>query len=487
MTDIRSQARKIAVKNVNDLTFEVKRDLVFTGFKIKLSWSYDVRQYPGVIGFRIYKAVLPQPRLKKNYMISQRALEKTTGLNSFSVKSNILYNKSLFSQNSKVKFENSNSTQHNKTEGFLSNYSYISLHLIRPDFNKTSYTFEDRSIKFGESYSYYVTALTTDLRETTPVPVMVNVESLAHPPPPSVFQVSESDRGILLIMGNNEDRNIVRFKVFKREDSEKNFVLLADIDNNTENVFFLDTEIIPKKHYVYRVYSEDIFGTLSLYGIEKIGTFRYIPIMTNIEYQPSVQIDGDAINGVRIRIRSERPDKIHSVRIERRDDWRFERKFEVKTYNNMPWENNHFFVDGQVDFTDKTALANRAFSYRITGFNKAGFAISYFVTPPMIPGEIHGLLNEQKPKGETPRIVSFDMDVVNSKQNPVFVKCSWKISGDWSYLLLNTGEKQIRIDNLHESAFLGDFTQGRRYSMSVEVFGLDGKKTDEYRNLILSV
>lgn len=487
MTDIRSRDKKISAKNVNDLKFEVKRDIVFTGFKVIISWNYDVKQYPGVVAFRIYKATMSKPKLKKDYLITQRALEKTTGVAAFPTRSNVLYNKSAFSQNSKLKFDVSNSKQHDKQESSLNEYNYSSLHMIRPDFNKTNYTFEDRNIKFGESYSYYITALTTDLKETVPVPVLVNVENLSHPQPPSMFEANESERGILLIIGNNQDRNITKFKVFKREDSEKNFELLTEIDNSSENVYFLDTEIFPKKHYVYRVYSEDLFGSISLYGTEKIATFRYIPITTNIEYQPSVQIDGDSKNGIRIRIRNERPDKVSSVRIERRDDWRFERKFEVKNYNEIPWPNNHFFVDNIVDFIDRNISPGHVYSYRITSFNKAGFPVSYFTTPPMEPGEIKGVINKQTPESTPPKILSFDVDIINSRQVPIFIKCSWRILGDWSYLLLDDGSRKIKIDNFHQSAFIDGFLQNKRYSMFVEVFGLDGKKSDEYRNIILSI
>jgi hypothetical protein len=487
MSDIRSQARKVIAKNVDTLRFEVKRNNITSGFSVKLSWNYDVRQYPGVVGFRIYKATMSQPKLRKDYVITQKALEKTSAVKSFSTQSNILYNKSLFSQNSKVKFATSNSTQHDKAEGSLSNYNYVSLNIIRPDFMKTDYSFDDRNIKFGETYSYYITALTSDFRETTPVPVFVNVESLLHPLPPSVFQVSENDRGILLIVGNNQDRNIAKFKVFKREDSEKNFELLADLENNSEMVYFVDLDIFPKKHYVYRVYSEDIFGTLSLYGEERIASFKYVPYTTNIEYQPSIQIDGDSINGIRIRIRNERPDKVSSVRIERKDNWKFDTMFEVKSYNAVPWPNNHLFENGVIDFTDKTVSANRAYTYRITSFNKVGSPVSYFMTPPMAPGDVHGVLNNQSPVSEKPRIASFDMDVVSGRQNPVFVKCSWSINGDWSYLLLNNGEKKIKIDNLHKSVFLGDFSAGKRYNITIEVYDLDNKKADEYRNIILSI
>lgn len=485
MTDIRSRAAKNVVKNVNDLAFKVESDTRFTGFKIRLFWTYNIREYPNVIGFKIYRATLPKPKLKKKYTITQKILEKTTGIHSFPTKSNILYDKSRFSQNSLVRFESSNSNKHDKAEGEIYSYNYVSLHLLRANVYQVNYFFEDRNIKFGETYSYYVTAVTSDFRETTPVPVLVSVEDLSTPPAPSYFEVSEIDKGLLLIIGS-KNKDVTKFKIYRREDSEKEFELLTEIDNNQQNVYYTDVDIFPKKNYVYRVYSENIFGNISLEGAEKVGVFRYTPITTNIEYQPSIQIDGGR-EGVRIRVKNERPDKVHSVRIERRDDWRFERGFNLKSYNGFPWTNNHFFSGNVVDFTDKAVVEGRAYSYRITSFDLKGFPIAYYISPPLVPGDSYSsVLNNQSPIFEKPSILSFDLDVVNSRQLPVFVKCSWQISGDWSYLIIKT-DQDIKIDNIHKSVFLDIFKPGNKYNIAVEVYDLNNQKTDEYRNIILSV
>lgn len=489
MSDIRSRAKNAFTKPVSTINFEVVRDIAFRGFYVKINWDYDVNEFPDVVAFKVYKAVMPKPKLKKDYVISQKTLEKTSAIKSNPSNSQ-LYNKSVFSQNSKVKFEISNSSQHDKTEGNLSEYSFSSVSVLRANKNSKLYSFADRNVKFGESYMYYVTALSNNFKETNPSPILVNVESLAPPNPPAYFSVTQTDIGLLLIFGSTKSNDVSKFRVYKREDSEPFFQELIEMDAGGDMQHFIDSEIFPKKNYVYRVYSEDIFGNISLVGNEKTGMFTLFPsTTTNLEFQPSIQIDKfEGSDFVRIRVRNERPDKVSSVRIERRDDWLFEQKFEIKSYDDKPWPNNHFFNENQVvDFIDRTTSVGRVYSYRVTAFNKVGIPVSYFVTSPMTVGEIKGVLNVQSPKFVQPKIISFDIEPVNSKQNPVFVKCSWKLSGNWSYLLIDTGDGEVRIDNLHSEVFLNNFKPGRRYELSVKLFGPDNKQYDEYRNMIINL
>lgn len=493
MSDIRSRKKTQSAKMINDLSFEVVRDIVFVGHNVKLSFSYDLNANPSVVGFKIYKAVLPQPKLKKNYVIDQRALQRISSIKSFSTQ-NTLYNKSLFSQNSQLKFKDSNSNKHDKNTGNISSYSFMDAAFVRSEFHKFSpeknvkkYFWTDRNVKFGETYAYYVTALTSDFYETPPAPIQVSVENLKHPNPPNIFQVQETDRGLLLIFGNNQDRNISKFKIYKREDSESGFQFFADVDNDNEMIHFSDLDIIPKRHYIYQIFSEDIFGGISLSSIERSGTFRYTSPTRNLEHQPSVYID--SLNEqVRIRVKNNRPDKVSSVRIERRDDWRFERDFNSKDFNGVHWENNIFFdKDDLVDFLDKTTHQSRTYSYRITSFTKMGHVVSYYLTPPLKPGEIHKLDNIQAPISVKPKIITFNTEVVNEQQNPVFVKASWNIFGDWSYLIVNTGQDKIRIDNLHKVVFLSDFRRGNKYVLNVELYDMTGKKADEYKNIVINL
>ena len=55
-------------------SYEILRDKR-GGFNVKLNWEY---QNSKIVGFRIYKAILTTSLLRKNFIISQRALEKLT-------------------------------------------------------------------------------------------------------------------------------------------------------------------------------------------------------------------------------------------------------------------------------------------------------------------------------------------------------------------------------------------------------------------------
>lgn len=490
MSDIRSLRNKLNANSVSNIKFTLNNDLNVGGYKVDLSWLYDFDpKRQEIIGFKIYKAVLSQPKLKKSYLINQKALEKLTSTKSFSTQTTTLYNKSVFSQNSKLKFESSNSTKHDKTEGEISKYKYINISFVSFDKKKSLegkfFQFCDRNVKFGETYSYYITALTKNLQETSPVPVLVNVENLSHPKNLTTFKISETDLGLLLIFGNNQDRNIGSFKIFKREDGENQFKLLADVVNNSEFVFFTDTDILPKRTYVYRIYSVDLFGTLSLFGLEERAVFRFGNPLTNIEYTPSIIVDS-VDDLMRIRIRNERPDKLSTVRIERKDNWKFDTFFEIKSYNEIPLPNNIFFDENNlIEIVDRTTAKGRGYTYRITGFNKIGMPLCYYTTPIIQPGEkifVNNLLDATK---TDPKILNFNIEVVNDKQDPIYVKCNWNIIGDWSYLLLKTGQEEIKIDFIHNEVFLNNFKKGQRYEITVDLYDLNEVKFQELRGIIL--
>lgn len=487
MTDIRSLAAEKKKKPVV-FFYEIGKRKT-GGFSVNLSWRFDALDFPDVVLFKVYRANLGQPKLKKEYLITQKALERTTRNTLFSQNSTQLYNKSLYSQNSKLKFENSNSNQHDKVESPISEYQYFSIGTVRAKKIGLTYVFKDKNVKFGESYLYFVTAVTKDMSESSPSPVLVNVEILRHPRPPSYIHIEEADRGLLIISGNKTDRTIDKFKIFRREDSEKEFQLITTIDKD-ETAHYLDSDVEPKKNYIYRVYSEDIFGTLSLSSAEGVGVFRYVPFSTNIEYQPSIDIKSDQFNGVTFDIKNNRADKVESVRIERRDDWRFEKSFSSKVFlSNDSWPRNIFFDNsGSLKFLDNTVPRGAPVSYKISAFSKSGLPISYFFSPPMILGETVKLINNQFARLVSPKLESFDVDVTNDKQMDVFLKFSWKISGDWSHLFIVANERRIRVDNFHKDfVFIGGFEDSKVYSIGIEVYGMDGLKYAQRGDVLINI
>ena len=485
MPDIRSERNVINASVVDKLNFSVIQDFGFVGFKVHLFWKYEY--IPNLIGFKIYKAQMSQPRLKKNYLITQRTLEQTSAIKNFSKLNNILFNKTFFSQNSKVKFENSNSSKHDKVETALSDYKFVDLGFVRSGTTIKNYEFYDRNIKFGESYIYYVSAILNNLKETKPVPVYVNIESLKHPYPVEYFEIFETDQGLLLQLVNKKERNLAGYQIFKRRQGESEFKQIAFLDSSSDATTFLDIDIIPKKNYFYKVYAQDIYGNISLSGPEKKTIFNYVPYFTSIEKGPIIEID--SVNNEWIQFKLTKiHEELNSVRIERRDDWRFEKGFQIKKNDEVDWENQMFFSGGVINFIDKNSKKEREYSYKITGFNLVGFPISYFITPPFVVGEKIVQNKSIQDSFGTAKIIDFLPEVLNQKQSPVFVKFNWKINGPWNYLVIKSQEGlSIKVDSIHKEAYISNFKIGNQYNLSVELYDFSNKKIDEIRGLIINL
>lgn len=486
MADIRKKNKKQELLPVTSLKYQVKHTESMPNIVNELSWTYNSDQFDNLLGFKVYKAILPKSIIKKNVIVTQKALEKVSFNRNFTSRSNVLYDKSLFSQNSKVKIENSNSNKSDKVESSLSNYSYKSISIIPKNKNNQKYSFLDKNVKFGESYIYYVSAVTDLLKETAPTPIIANIEFVNHPPAPTFFRTSEIDAGILLQFGNSNREFISEYVILKREDSEKDFQVLAVVDADSNFQYFTDTKIFPKRNYIYKVFSRNIWGSYSLESPEQTISFMYTSVSKNTEFRPSVIVDQNDDN-VKILIKNERPDKVSSVRIERRDDWKFDKFFEIKSFDGFPTPSNIFFSKDQIiEHVDKTTRKDRAYSYRITAFNKSGLPVSHFVTSPIMVGDKSSNLNIQAPKFSSPRFSSLNVEVSNKNQSPVYVKCSWKIAGSWSYLIIDNGVKKQRVDNVHSTIFLGGFEPGQKYELNVQLFDIQNVKVQEYKNIIVN-
>lgn len=474
--DIRSKQDFLNLPPVNTLFYEVK-SIASSFFSVNLTWIYPSDKQTDIIGFKVYKANTQRSLLNKVFNINQKTLEKTSANRNLFSNTNLLYNKSLFSQNSSVKIQNSNSDKYNKKEGELSEYFFQSITFVNVNSNKSSniYRFTDKNIKFGESYIYYVTAVTKTIKETSPSLVFVPVEFISHPSKPDYLKISETSQGLLLNFGT-KDKNILDFIVF-RKDGDKKFELLTKISPNTNNVYFTDTEIFPKKLYTYRVYSRDIWGNVSLESVENSKMFNYIPFGTSLELRPDVSIISTD-NSFKFKI-TNKSNHVTSVRIERMDVWRFEKQFEVKSKDGFSWPTNMLFVDGVIDHEDDTIQRDKVYSYKITCFNKQGLPVCYIFSSYLKMGD--SFFNELNNKNSyiLPKIESFTADIVNRNQTPVHIKLTWNISGEWSYLIVDNGKSRIKIDSIHKLAFLNNFEIGKKYSLKVELYDLNEKKVEE--------
>lgn len=483
MSDIRFKSKKIKLPPV-DFYFEVKKDL-YGSFDVMLKWQFDTASFfENLKEFRVYKSVFNTPRLIKSYDLSQEAVEKITSAKVLNLNSNVLYDKSLISQNSQVSVVNSNSEQHKKQESF-NKYSFYNIATIKAVKNEKNYRFLDKNVKFGETYSYYITAVGLNNEESAPKQIMVSVEWPINPSPPNYLDLSEVVDGIMIKTGS-KDIFISKFIILRREDSEKKFIKIAEISNKFNSVYFIDKTCQPKRNYIYRVYAIDIFKNISLSAAEKSIIYKSFPSNTNIEFRPNFKIINENNSFFKIELENNRPDQISSVKIERRDEWMFSKKFEIKKYNDIYWPTNILFDENnKISFEDRSVSINRAYSYRITSYNFKGQPVSYFITPPVKIGDKFFDKNNQLPKIDSPKIQSLNIEVVSSNQNPVSVKFEWRISGDWSFLNIKTNEKIIKIDNVHREVVLNEFDFGRRYNLLIELYDINSNKVYEANNIII--
>jgi hypothetical protein len=486
MPDVRSSKDVLDLLPITDLKYEVEINASY-GFRVNLNWTYGSLN-PKVIGFKVYKTILSKNLLNKKFSISQKTLEATTFSPNPKATANILYDKSAFLQTDKVKIENSNSDSYNKVES-ESLFQSITFVNYNKNFSVVDYSFVDKNVKFGESYSYYVTAVSDSLKETIPVPINVNVEFLKHPQPPDHLSSSETNQGILLVFGNKTKANISEYLIFRKISGEENFVLLDVVDSNFQFTYYTDLSIEPKVLYVYRVYSKDIWGNVSLDSKETERSFSYTPRFTSKFNEPVVNFEPYS-DGMSIKIETDNP-KIKSVRIERRDDWRFEKGFEIKSFDEVPWQNNYMFVGSSLQrsvlFVDKGFELNRVYSYKFTCFDLFGHALNYFIKPYISRDDMFEKKSLKSSVLSRSKISFFKFEPVNRSQKEVFVKFSWSVVGNWSYILVNNGEREFKIENIHSKVFLNGFSAGKKYQISASLFDDKGNKTDSMDNMELKL
>ena len=474
MTDTRSNSQKrtflpaVLIKN-----YEIIQDLNL-GFNIKLNWNYTNNT---VVLFKVYKKVLSKAALDKKFIVNQNVLEKTSAGSSAKALNTVLYNKNFFSQNSDVEVLNS-STKHNKIETNLSDGSFKQISVIRYNKQNSEYSFLDKNIKFGETCLYYITAISNSLKETAPDILKINIQSLGAPPAPKVFDILEKDGGLVLSFGNKKSDNIQSYLIYKKRNIDRKFEFMAEVENYGDLTYFLDTEITAKMVYNYKIYSKDLFGNTSTDAIEKNSVFDY-NIPTSIFLKPQLFVE--RVNDfIKIKIVNQNPEEIVSARIERKDLWRFEQKYSLKTFDEIPWLNSIKFKNNIIEFVDKTTQKNRAYSYRITCFGKNAMPKTYSFTPAIEVGSSYKEEEDFIADYIPPKILLIDTNIINTNQRPAYCKFSFKIKGDWSFVncRINNSKTPIKIDSLHNSVFLS--LKNGENSVVFELYDGFKKKVQEY-------
>ena len=423
-------------------SFNVERDRNFVGYKVNLNWSYDEDD---ILGFKVWRSRSQKVLLRKNYVIDQTALERISGLTSFPTRNTALFNKQYFSQNSKLKFFQSNSTRFDKPDetNDVTIHRFSEVGFVQRD-SDGQYSFCDRRVKFGETYFYVIAAVNTHGFESPKSnQCTVCVEDLNHPDSPSRFDLSLGPSSISVVIGTKiKAKDVKAFKIFRKllDNKKREFEEVAEVATEaTDFVDFLDFNVIPGRRYEYKVYSIDLFGNLSFSASASSIAYPVGFDRKGDVPDPDVKIEIDE-NGHVIFTGEKNHPKIVGLEIERRDAWRFEQKFERKTFVGKPWPGvNAFDASGSMEFIDRTADLGRVYQYRITTIRNNGRPATYLVTP-----HIRIERGFQFPSGtfgdfETPSssLERLTVDVADSKQEPVYTQLSWSISGAWDYLVLD--------------------------------------------------
>lgn len=478
--------KKPQIPSIN--AYKIERDVKFLGYKVRLAWTSDFDQSK-ILGFKIWKSNSPVVMLDKEYVITQASLERLTGIKTFYAQNNVLYNKIFFSQNSKVKFFDSNSNRFDKIN---EEENLLKLQFSQIDFvdknEEGLYEFTDKNVKFGETYYYAISLVTTSFFETsTSAPVRINIEDLEFPDPPK-FEISESPNGAILFISTNvKSEDVVSFDVYRREENEETFEKVANVLSEGNNVSFIDSTTIPGKKYYYKVYSVDFFGNVSRYSNEKFFTFDSIFSSKKDSLFPSFKISSrDGVFYINLYKNSE---DIVGYKIERKDVWKFDNGYEIKEYNYIPWPNVNFFdQNGIVEFIDRGVSKGRTYSYRVTSVRKNGVSATYWVTPPLeVSDEI---MYEANIKAQIPEpdvfMSNFSIDILDSKQFPIYAKLEWETTGNWTHGIIyiekyygsNNSESietlpGIRVDSIHKFIYLDNLEDGYNYNITMNLFDKD--------------
>lgn len=453
-------------------SFAVQKDSV-AGYKVKLKWKHSGDQ---VVGYRIYKAVLSKNLLQRDYFLSQKTLEKVTSAKTPKLNSNVLYDKTFFVENSKVKFIQAHETKHKMDETLPKKFDYSLLSFVRKG-DLEEYTFTDKNVKYGCTISYVVTALTSDMKETKPGRgTIVNIEDLSHPPEIDELRVEETFSGVLVtVVPDCWCDKIEGYQIFRRRVGDIRYLKI--FEGETRGVAaLLDTSVVPGNEYEYRAYFYDFWGNVGWSSPAKKVEFKSSILNKGAILDPMVKISFQdpyiIIEGYK------NSDKIVGYRIERQDLWRYEKDFELKSFNDVYWPNvNHFDSNFRIKLLDETARRGRVYRYRISSISYMGKVESIFISPPIDPGKNPFVVSPtfRSRKIRRPRINFFDAEVKHSKQDPAYVKMMWSIVGDWDHLHIVSGDRRIKVDNIHDHIFYGGLEKGRDHKLKLEVFNLAGE------------
>jgi hypothetical protein len=280
--------------------------------------------------------------------------------------------------------------------------------------------FKDKKVGYGEVFEYYITSVSKDSQQSPRSNVvMVKIENTLPVRRPKLIAKQISDRSVQIRVQADSRDDVERFIFYRKSENEISFQRMAAVPNTNDTIAVVDETVQYLKKYTYRVFAENIFGTLSEPGeISFVSSGQRVTRASrsnNLKIPIILAVQDQNSDFVKVTISSNDP-VVHFYELERRDLTIHERKFSVPrkiikeeyvneepSYGGTGWEEHQLFVSKarptpsgkilkskdvlqrrssqkEIVFLDDTVMPGHIYQYRVRGYdlfmNPSSYALS---------------------------------------------------------------------------------------------------------------
>jgi len=273
-----------------------------------------------------------------------------------------------------------------------------------------SVSYKDKNVGYGEVFEYYVTAVTKTSEESPGSNrVIVTVTDRVGVRPPKSLRAKQlNERQIQLVTTLDSRDKVNRIILFRRSEDELTFKKLGVSPNRGDCINVVDGTVAYNGVYTYRVFSENIFGTLSEPAeVTVTSTVQRITPQTrsnNLKI-PIISVVQDQNSNFTKTTISPNDDRVSFYQLERRDLSINEKSFAVPGkdttgFGGDGWESKLFRVERtrqilnrevsdpksllqrrnvskEIVFIDDTVEIGHIYRYRTRGIDLFGNPTSY--------------------------------------------------------------------------------------------------------------
>jgi len=348
--------------------------------------------------------------------------------------------------------------------------------------DRCEFYFTDESVRYGRGYKYFIVTIDNQMIQSARSIIATTVvEGLRVPERPATVSADINQTSVSLTI-TVADQLVEKFEVYRFEDSldrkqtvvartladqegftarsyvreisENNYLLIGECMNPPKaGAQFVDRSVIPGRHYIYRVYSVDIFGNKSE------SPFQEEVFIPDLEQQfvdlraPSILVEVDATTHyVRITFSCD-DEHVERLRLDRRDLTIGQVGFATpgespriqfgmgRVKGRKGLEGEHLYDSDQTIvwngifkpihhqqqvFIDKSAALDHVYQYRMFGEDRYGNKTSYALSSPLLVSR-RPLVNA--PVGLSASVV-YDQENIISGINVQWVESNIDISAD---------------------------------------------------------